>query len=195
MKPMFALQVSAAVALACAGCASVKTVGPEISDDAAAYGAKIAVAEDFHLADAALETKLAGELTAALKQRGFDTVATQRADLILLPTIGRIDVSGAEEPDATPRRRLLETAFPSGEFSLRRPRASARGNLFRIGLILTAVRRGDYGNPGVALRPVWRIYTSHETSAKSWREAVTPLVFEAARVAAPLAKGRTGNSR
>jgi len=174
-----------------AGCSATRNGSLEVMDARRAYGASLAVADDFHVENPALEMRLASALRDALQQQGLKLATGKgRADLVVLPTLGRI-VAAPVERRLPVRARSLGTALPPSTRILSSEcRTGTIGKpLYRAGLLLTAVRRADYEDFGLGKKfvPVWRIYVWHEVYDVSWRVAAGPLVEKAARAAAPLA--------
>lgn len=174
-----------------AGCQTRPSGALQILEPAEAKGAKLAVASDFHLAAPGAEDRLASELREALRRRGFTVVDNAtRADLVVLPTLGRIkrDPAAAVPPPVVSPGDLARGALTSSR--LRRAHAASNAPAAprqEVGLLLTAVRAADYlASGGQRLRPVWRIYVATSVREVSWDSSAVPLVRAASSAAAPL---------
>jgi hypothetical protein len=194
MKRFSQLSCTICAAVFVSGCSSPTQRPLEVLDSSAAFGAKLAVTDDFHLASPEAESRLAVLLRKSFRERGLTVVEDAGdADLILLPTLGRVKKSASSD---WPERKLIgETSGTSLTASrLRRGLAAADGATgaqHEVGLLLTAVPARDYQHTGSRpLRPVWRIYVSRTVDNVSWDSAVVPLVRAASSSAAPLAAPR-----
>ena len=171
---------AAAVAPLLGGCAATHSGALEVLNPAQAYGKSVAVADDFYRENEAIEGRLASDLRAALTKRGFNvTDKTAKAEVIILPTLGRmkersapeaspVEPVAAEDAAATPVAEPVVAARPaqpraftrlSGGDSLlirndplgRRvvPSAHAPASIQQAGLLLTAYRVKDYEDYGI----------------------------------------------
>lgn len=191
MKPAFRLCLALSALAFTAGCQTRPSGALQILEPAEVKGAKLAVASDFHLAAPEAEDRLATELREALRRRGFTVVDdATRADLVVLPTLGRVkqDTAAAAPTVLMPAADLARGSVTASR--LRRDHAASAAPATpqqEVGLLLTAVRAGDYVSlGGQRLRPVWRIYVATSVKEVSWESSVAPLVRAASSAAAPL---------
>jgi hypothetical protein len=193
MKPALRLGLALSALAFAAGCQTRPSGALQILEPAEAKGAKLAVASDFHLATPEAEDRLAAELREALRRRGFTVVNdATRADLVVLPTLGRVkqDSAAAAPTPLVPAADLARGSLTASR--LRREHAASAAPATpqqEVGLLLTAVRSGDYvALGGQRLRPVWRIYVATPVKEVSWESSAVPLVRAASSAAAPLAQ-------
>jgi len=193
MKPAPRICFALSALAFAAGCQTRPSGALQILEPAAAKGAKLAVAPDFHLAAPEAENRLALELREALRRRGLTVVDdTTRADLVVLPTLGRIkqDSADAASPPPVPATDLERGSLTASR--LRRVHAASTAPAAphqQVGLLLTAVRAGEYATPGgQRLRPVWRIYVATSVREVTWDSSAVPLVRAASSAAATLAQ-------
>jgi len=193
MKPALRLCLALSALAFAAGCQTRPSGALQILEPAEAKGAKLAVASDFHLATPEAEDRLAAELREALRRRGFTVVNdATRADLVVLPTLGRVkqDSAAAAPTPLVPAADLARGSLTASR--LRREHAASAALATpqqEVGLLLTAVRSGDYvALGGQRLRPVWRIYVATPVKEVSWESSAVPLVRAASSAAAPLAQ-------
>ncbi len=73
------------------GCLVTQTGGLEVLNPKQAYGQTLAVVDDLHRENEAIEKRLASDLRSALSKRGL-TIAEDpaKADLVVVPTLGRM---------------------------------------------------------------------------------------------------------
>jgi len=113
MKParLIAIYVAPLLVAALPGCLATQSGSLEVLNPAQSYGQSVAIVGDFHRDNEAIETRLASDLRAAFTKRGLTVVEDPaKADLVVLPTLGRMrdraapppvePVSTAEEPGA-----------------------------------------------------------------------------------------------
>ena len=193
MKPALRLCLALSALAFAAGCQTRPSGALQILEPAEAKGAKLAVASDFHLATPEAEDRLAAELREALRRRGFTVVNdATRADLVVLPTLGRVkqDSAAAAPTPLVPAADLARGSLTASR--LRREHAASAALATpqqEVGLLLTAGRSGDYvALGGQRLRPVWRIYVATPVKEVSWESSAVPLVRAASSAAAPLAQ-------
>lgn len=183
-------------ALACllSSCAAVKNQAAFESFDASRVrDSSLYVLDDVHASNPRLESRVAEDLHEALAKRGFKLLDDPaKADLVLLPTLGRIreeDGGGQtqttrSESHALTRSRLLPPSVSGMTQAQERSfshsaRASFHSPEWRVGLLLTAYDRKAYMdfNPSKkALNPVWRTYTCMAIDETSWQAASKPLI-------------------
>lgn len=198
------IQASAILVAFCSsGCLTTRPGTLEVLDPGRAYGKSLAVANDLHRDNNAIEKRLAADLLGALAKRGLKVEQDPaKADLIVLTTLGRMREAApaasavTDVATVTGSGTLLNPAamLTSPALSSRRAVPSALpasgGSRQRAGLLLTAVSSKDFEKYGLGrdtLPPVWRIYVSQDVVSTSWRSAVLPLVDAAAAAAQPLA--------
>ena len=218
MNIAHAHRICAIVALAVLpGCLATQSGSLEVLNPKQAYGRSLAVAQDVHRENEAIEKRLASDLQAALSKRGL-TVAEDpaKADLVVVPTLGRMR-ERASEPVApveqaapveasepvvaapTPEARSFNrfnsgNVITRGDLISRRtavPSARIPAAAQQAGLLLTAYRSEDYVDYGIgrqSLPPVWRIYVSQPAMQMKWNSVAVPLINAAASAAAPLGK-------
>lgn len=193
MKPALRLGLALSALAFAASCQTRPSGALQILELAEAKGAKLAVVSDFHLATPEAEDRLASELREALRRRGFTVVNdATRADLVVLPTLGRVkqDSAAAAPTPLVPAADLARGSLTASR--LRREHAASAAPATpqqEVGLLLTAVRSGDYvALGGQRLRPVWRIYVATLVKEVSWESSAVPLVRAASSAAAPLAQ-------
>jgi|GEM_PF-5481026 len=190
MKPAPRIVLVLSALAFAAGCQTRPSGALQILEPDVAKGAKLAVASDFHLSAPEAEDRLASGLRAALRRRGFTVVDdAARAELVVLPTLGRVRQSATTA--APPPRPAADLARGSLTASrLRREHAASTASAApqeEVGLLLTAVRAGDYvASGGQRLRPVWRIYVATSVQNVTWDSSAVPLLRAAASAAAPL---------
>jgi len=195
-----------------AGC----TTGPdptlEVLDASRARTTSLAVSNDFHRDNSAIEERLAADLRDALTRRGFTlTEDPAEADLVILPTLGRMrdpasGTSTASDRTSAARATASPISAPTSPIT-QQPRLTTRhavpsarhvASAQRLGLLLTAVPSADYQRYGVqhqVLTPIWRIYVSRPAGTLRWNTAARPLIDAAARAASTLAAEVPGEER
>lgn len=92
MNIAYAHRICALVALAVLpGCLVSQTGSLEVLNPKQAYGQSIAIVDDLHRDNEAIEKRLSSDLKAALSKRGL-TIAEDpsKADLVVVPTLGRM---------------------------------------------------------------------------------------------------------
>ena len=193
MKPALRICLAFCGLAFAAGCQTRPSGALQILEPAEAKGSKLAVASDFHLATPEAEERLASELREALRRRGFAVVDdATHADLVVLPTLGRVklDSATAAPPPPVPAADLARGSLTASR--LRREHAASAAPAppqQEVGLLLTAVRSGDYAAlGGRRLRPGWRIYVATPVKEVAWESSALPLVRAASSAAAPLAQ-------
>lgn len=186
--------VLCALASLLASCAAVKNQAAfEAFGSPPIRASRLHILEDVHASNPRLESRVAEDLREALAKRGFQVLDDPtKADLVVLPTLGRIreengsaqsQTMRSESPARTGSRFL--SASTSGmtqaqerSFS-RSARASFRSPEWRVGLLLTAYDRkayGDFDPTKKALNPVWRVYACMAIDETSWQAASKPLI-------------------
>jgi hypothetical protein len=177
-----------------ASCAAVKNQAAfEAFGSPPIRASRLHILEDVHASNPRLESRVGEDLREALAKRGFQVLDdSTKADLVVLPTLGRIreengsaqsQTMRSESPARTGSRFL--SASTSGmtqaqerSFS-RSARASFRSPEWRVGLLLTAYDRKAYGDFDPAkkpLIPVWRVYACMAIDETSWQAASKPLI-------------------
>ena len=177
-----------------ASCAAVKNQAAfETFGSPPIRASRIHILEDVHASNPRLESRIAEDLREALTKRGFQVLDDPtKADLVLLPTLGRIreengspqsQPTRSESPARTGSRFLSASASGMTQaqersFSLS-ARASFRSPEWRVGLLLTAYDRKaymDFNLTKKALNPVWRVYAFMAIDETSWQAASKPLI-------------------
>jgi len=161
------------------GCLATQSGSLEVLNPKQAYGQSVAVVGDLHRENEAIETRLASDLRTALSKSGL-TVADDpaKADLVVVPTLGRMRERGASPaqsvgnasaesavsaeasepviaaptPEARPFNRFSSAnVITRGDLISRRavPSAKAPVGAQQAGLLLTAYRAADYQDYGV----------------------------------------------
>jgi hypothetical protein len=177
-----------------ASCAAVKNQAAfETFGSPPIRASRLHILEDVHASNPRLESRIAEDLREALTKRGFQVLDDPtKADLVLLPTLGRIreengspqsQPTRSESPARTGSRFLSASASGMTQaqersFSLS-ARASFRSPEWRVGLLLTAYDRKaymDFNLTKKALNPVWRVYAFMAIDETSWQAASKPLI-------------------
>lgn len=154
---------------------------------------RLHILEDVHASNPRLESRVAEDLREALAKRGFQVFDDPtKADLVVLPTLGRIreengspqsQTTRSESPARTGSRFLSPSTSGMTQAQERSfshsARASFRSPEWRVGLLLTAYDRKAYGDFDPAkkpLNPVWRVYARMAIDETSWQAASKPLI-------------------
>lgn len=205
------------------GCAMLQDGSLEVLNPKQAYGRSVAVVTDVHRENEAIEKRLASDLQAALSKRGLNVAEeTTKADLVVVPTLGRMreraptpampvdqaapveasePVIAAPAPEVRPFNRFSgNTTRSLTDMSAPRriPSAHVPSSAQQAGLLLTAYRAEDYREYGIgrqSLPPVWRIYVSQPAAQMKWKTVAVPLINAAANAAAPLAKAQNAERK
>jgi hypothetical protein len=177
------------------GCTAMKTESHfEACNGPMERAASFYVLENFHALNLRLENRVAADLNAELSKRGLRIAPnSQKADIILVPTLGRIRTGDRHDQEPSTNLRSLETA------RMRLPSASAAGMTqarersmpqtlsasihtepdWRVGLLLTAYDRKvfeEFDPRGKLLNPCWRTYACMSIDETSWQAASQPLI-------------------
>lgn len=184
-------------------CAVTPRAQLEVLRPGQAHAKSLAVVSDFHREHEAIEAKLAADLAAEFRKRGFRVESSaDKAQLVVVPTLGRMREVTAET-SATPAtetvrrggaRSLLGASTGGGtSLPLRNsvPTATGAGTDGgqQAGLLLTAVPAAEFRRYGLAnqeVAPAWRVYADQGVSSLSWDSTVLPLVRSAVAATAPL---------
>lgn len=208
--------VAAAALTSLTGCLVAQTGSLEVLNPRQAYGQTLTVVGDLHRENEAIERRLASDLQNAFLKHGLIVVEdTAKADLVVVPTLGRMrgrapmPVAPVEEAAHARTSEAVSAASPAearqfnrfnsanvnnrAELISRRatPSAQAPATAQQAGLLLTAYRTADYQDYGTgrqSLPPVWRIYVSQPAMQMKWQSVAAPLIKAAASAAAPLGK-------
>ena len=186
--------VLCALASLLASCAAVKNQASfETFGSPPIRASRLHILEDVHASNPRLESRVAEDLREALTKRGFQVLDDPtKADLVLLPTLGRIreengspqsQPTRSESPARTGSRFLSASASGMTQTQERSfshsARASFRSPEWRVGLLLTAYDRKaymDFNLTKKALNPVWRVYACMAIDETSWQAASKPLI-------------------
>jgi hypothetical protein len=183
------------------GCLGPRPGSLEVLDSRQAYGRSVAIVGDLHGGNEAIARQLAAELRDALAGSGITVVEDPaRADLVVVPTLGRLRAQ-ADGNRAAPRpwrvgpaagQATGRSVAPEDAVARRAiPSAAAPVATQRAGLLLTAFPSRDYADYGSSRRslpPVWRIYVAQPAGEMKWNTVASPLIRAAAAAAQPLAK-------
>jgi hypothetical protein len=186
--------VVCALASLLASCAAVKNQAAfEAFGSPPIRASRLHILEDVHASNPRLESRVAEDLREALAKRGFQVLDDPtKADLVLLPTLGRIreengspqsQTTRSESPARTESRFLSPSTSGMTQAQERSfshsARASFRSPEWRVGLLLTAYDRKaymDFNLTKKALNPVWRVYACMAIDETSWQAASKPLI-------------------
>ena len=151
------------------------------------------VLDDVHALNPRLESRVAEDLREALVKLGLQVLTDPaKADLVLLPTLGRIrGEDGGFQTEAARSDLLARTGsrllpHPASGMTQAQERslshyasASFHSPEWRVGLLLTAYDRKaylDFDPAAKALNPVWRTYAGMAIDETSWQAAAKPLI-------------------
>jgi hypothetical protein len=184
--------ISAAVFLL--SCTSIKNEASlEIFQAGKSTGRSFCLLDTVHGLNPAMEHVIAADLKSALTQRGFG-IPTEfdKADLILIPTLGRVRIDPEGKPaiqsgpvDLRPRHRTSSSQnIGMTMASVSVPRHSQSQPLemvpkWQAGLLLTAIDKVEYEkwDPNSETVPaLWRAYACLPISDPSWRKVSKPLI-------------------
>jgi hypothetical protein len=185
--------VPISIAVFLLSCTSLKNeASVEIFQAGKSTGRSFCLLDTIHGLNPAMEQVIAGDLKSALSKRGFGIPTDfEKADLILIPTLGRVRIDPEGKPaiqsgpvDPRPRYRAPSSqniGMTMASVSVPRHSQSQPPDLipkWQAGLLLTAIDKVEYEkwDPNSETVPaLWRAYACMPISDPSWRKVCKPL--------------------